>query len=148
MLSRTLLFTLAASLLACGGPAEDTRPGQPVKHRQEAFKAMLRSFEPMGTMLRDNRYDPERFLSLATTLNTQRDTPWPHFGPETDYPPSKAKPEVWTRAAEFEQARREFIAATDELLLAAQEKNSARATQAHSRVYDSCQSCHRTFRNK
>jgi len=43
-------------------------------------------FEPMGTMLRTDKYDPERFAQLATQLVSKRDTPWPLFGPDTHYP--------------------------------------------------------------
>ena len=58
------------TLGACSGPVEDTRPGQPVKHRQDAFKAMLRSFEPMGVMLRTHSYRADEFARLANELNS------------------------------------------------------------------------------
>ena len=47
------ILITAFLLTACGEP-QDTRPGQPVKTRQDAFAALLRSFEPMGKMLKDN----------------------------------------------------------------------------------------------
>jgi cytochrome c556 len=139
---------LIAGLSACGQPVEDTRPGQPVKTRQIAFKEMLKVFEPMGTMLRTNRYDADRFLALAEQLVNRRDAPWGHFGADTHYPPTKAKPAVWTKFEAFERERQSFLAATDELLAKAQSRDVEVVNQAYFRVYDLCQSCHREFKEK
>jgi cytochrome c556 len=143
-----LPIALAIALSACGKPVEDTRPGQPVKTRQTAFKEMLRVFEPMGTMLRDGKYNAGKFELLATELISKRDAPWTHFGPDTHYPPTKAKPAVWEKQAEFEKARQGFFKSTDGLLIAAQAKELKGVTNAYARVVDDCQSCHQTFKNK
>lgn len=145
---RLLAALLLPALLAACGTPEDTRPGQPVKHRQQAFKELIRHFEPMGTMLRDNRYDADKFLALAENLASRRDAPWPYFGPETDYPPSKSKAEVWSQAAEFDQARQSFIAASDRLLAAARSKDKASIEKSYQETYDTCQGCHRRFRER
>jgi cytochrome c556 len=135
-------------LAACGGEVEDTRPGQPVKQRQQAFKEMLKVFEPMGTMMRTNRYDAGKFEALAKDLMVRREAPWSHFGPDTFYPPTKAKAEVWQDAARFEQHRQDFLNATDKLLAAATSQDKTRAEAAYKAVYDSCQACHTQFRTK
>jgi cytochrome c556 len=144
----TLTLALAIGLSACGKPVEDTRPGQPVKTRQVAFKEMLRVFEPMGTMLRDGQYNADKFAALAAELIAKRDGPWTHFGPDTNYPPSKAKPEVWEKPAEFDKARDNFYKLTDALLIAAQAKDLKGVTDAYAKVYDDCQSCHQAFKKK
>ena len=46
-----LFFLLTAAMLTGCGEVEDTRPGQPVKQRQVAFKEIVKTFEPMGVML-------------------------------------------------------------------------------------------------
>jgi cytochrome c556 len=143
-----LLLAALTGLSACGKPVEDTRPGQPVKTRQVAFKEMLRVFEPMGTMLRTNTYHAEKFAALAGELITKRDAPWQHFGADTHYPPTKAKPEVWSKPAQFERERQAFIAATDVLLAAAQGRQAEPARKAYFKVYDLCQSCHQEFKEK
>lgn len=134
------------SLSACSPTVEDTRPGQPVKHRQEAFKDILRHFEPMGVMLRDKQYDADRFLPLAEGLVSRREQPWQYFGPDTDYPPSKSKPALWQDLAGFERERQTFIAATDALLAAARSREPGQVQAAYDRVYDSCKACHRAFK--
>jgi len=140
--SLLILLTLAA----CSGPVEDTRPGQPVKQRQDAFKAMLRSFEPMGKMLRDNRYQADEFARLASELVSRRDAPWGHFGPDTNYPPTKTKAAVWERPQAFEAERVTFFALTDALAQAAQTRDKAAAQAAYDKVHASCKSCHDDFK--
>ncbi len=147
----TRSFTLSAllvllSLTACSGPVEDTRPGQPVKQRQEAFKAMLRSFEPMGTMLRSDRYQADEFARLANELVSLREAPWQHFAPDTNYPPTKAKAAVWERPQDFEAERQKFFALTDTLAAAAQTRDKAQVQTAYDRVHAGCKSCHNDFK--
>jgi cytochrome c556 len=143
-----LPIALAFSLSACSDQVEDTRPGQPVKMRQTAFKEMLRVFEPMGTMLRDGKYDAGKFEALATDLITKRNGPWGNFGPDTNYPPTKARLEVWTNQVQFDQAQVAFFRSTDALLSAAKAKDLKSVTTAYANVYDLCQSCHREFKKK
>jgi len=142
------LLLLTAVLGACSGEVEDTRPGQPVKTRQTAFKEILRSFEPMGVMLRGNTYNADKFLALASDVVAKRDAPWGHFGADTNYPPTKATAEVWQQPEKFEQARLAFIAATDTLLTAAQTKDRKQLEAPYKAAYETCQDCHKTFKNR
>ena len=88
--SLLLLSALSALLLtACGEPA-DTRPGQPVSARRSAFKKILLAFEPMGIALREKQYNADQFIVHADALAKVKDGPWSHFGPDTNYPPTKA----------------------------------------------------------
>jgi cytochrome c556 len=133
------LFTLTA----CDSPPEDDRPGQPVKHRQEAFKALLRAFEPVGTMLHDDDFDAERLASLNTALAQAREAPWAYFGPDTNYPPGKSLPEVWSQPERFEAERQKFFAATD-ALAAASGREAVEVAYREART--SCKACHDAFR--
>ena len=145
--TRLALAALSALILAgCSSEVADTHPEQPVTKRRDAFKAMLRSFEPMGTMLKDRRYDADAFAKLADEFGRLRDAPWSHFGADTNYPPTKAKPAVWEKPAEFDQRRQEFVSATDRLLAAAAARNEAEARSTYAAVQDSCKACHNDFR--
>lgn len=144
---RLFLLLAVAFLAACGEP-EDTHPGQPVKNRQAAFKAMIKAFEPMGVMLRNDRYDGEKFAQLNAALMAKREAPWSHFGPDTNYPPTKATAEVWRQPEVFEEKRQQFIKATDALDAAVAGKDQARIQAAYQAAYDSCQSCHKLFRKR
>jgi cytochrome c556 len=142
-----LFFVLLVALAGCG-EVEDVRPGQPVKTRRVAFKEMLKVFEPMGTMLRAGPFDPDKFAALAAELMTKREAPWTHFGADTRYPPTKARAEVWSEADRFETERKAFMAATQELSAAAQTRQVAAAEKAYFKVYETCQSCHKHFKEK
>ncbi|THF62317.1 cytochrome c [Pseudothauera nasutitermitis] len=143
---RLLPPALLATLLAACGPVEDTRPGQPVKHRQEAFKEILRDFEPMGVMLREGDYRAEAFAPHAERLLALSERPWGYFGPDTDYPPSRSKGIVWSRPDDFERERQRFLLAVERLAEAAAAHDEARARETYQAVYDSCRDCHREFR--
>ena len=142
----SLFFLLTAVMLAGCGEVEDTRPGQPVKHRQMAFKQIVKAFEPMGVMLRKDRYDADKFLPLAEALIAKREEPWSHFGADTNYPPTKATPEVWKQPEVFEKNKQAFISATDALLAAAKNKDKAEVERTHDAVHEACKTCHKQFK--
>lgn len=134
------------ALSACSGPVEDTLPGQPIKQRQEAFKEILRTFEPMGTALRTERYEAESFERMATALVARRDAPWAHFRDDSYQPPTRAQQVVWTRAEDFESARQAFITATDTLVESARTHELEAVRPAYQAVEESCRQCHQQFR--
>jgi len=150
MLRVSMIFSIIAliGLQGCSTKIEDTRPGQPVKTRQVAFQEILKVFEPMGVMLRTDQYEPDRFAALAAELMTIRDAPWVHFGPDTNYPPTKAQDALWTQMDEFEQKKRAFFAATEALNSAAQTKEKELASPAYFKAYDTCKSCHDQFKKR
>ena len=143
--SPLLLLALPILLTACGEP-EDTRPGQPVAHRRAAFKEILKSFEPMGLQLRNQRYDEKQFLVLANNLNKAKETPWSHFAPDTNYPPSKAKAAVWSEPEKFETSRQSFFKAAEALAVAAEGRDQKQITIAYEALHDTCRTCHKSFK--
>lgn len=144
----TLLLAILVPLAVAGcGEPEDSRPGQPVKHRRAAFSSMLKAFEPMGKQLRDGRYDADKFLAYAKTLNEAKDAPWQYFGADTNYPPTHATGRVWSEPARFEADRQSFFKATASLLQAAESRDEKIVKQAYETVHDSCRTCHKAFKD-
>jgi cytochrome c556 len=142
-----LMFSVFVA--ACGGEAKDDRPGQPVAHRRAAFKELLKAFEPVGVMMREGPYKPEKFKQLADGVMAQRDAPWQYFLPDTLYPPSKAKPEVWSDAAGFAADKKAFFEATDKLAAAAKAPaDEAAARAAFEAVESSCRNCHKAYKER
>ncbi len=148
-MSRTLASLLLVPLLlaACGGEAPDTRPGQPVAHRRAAFKELLKAFEPIGVMMRKGTYEADSFKTLAGGVMARRDAPWQYFQPDTLYPPSRAKPEVWSDAAKFAADKKAFFDATDKLAAAAGTPDEETAKAAFEAVQSACRDCHKAFKN-
>lgn len=143
-----VLLMMTAILLGGCGEAEDTRPGQPVKTRQAAFNEIIKAFEPMGVMLRQGSFDGDKFARLAGQLDSRKAAPWSHFGPDTDYPPTKATHEVWQQPEQFELEKQAFLKAVDALNAAAQRKEKAAVEGPYQVVYDTCKHCHRTFKQR
>ena len=146
-----LLF-LAVLVTACGGEAKDDRPGQPVAHRRAAFKELLKSFEPIGVMMREGSYNAPKFVLLVDGVMGSRDAPWQYFLPDTLYPPSKAKPEVWSDPAGFAADKKAFFDATDKLAAAAKSAATAKsddgkaAHAAFEAVQSACNDCHKAYK--
>lgn len=149
-MSRNHLFILItlAGLASCTAHVEDTRPGQPVKTRQDAFKEILRVFEPMGVMLRTDRYDSVRFAELAAELSGISERPWVHFSADTNYPPSKAKDAVWKQPDEFERKKLAFSAAITRLDSAVTSAKKEGISKAYFELHDTCKSCHDQFKKR
>lgn len=148
-MTKTISLMLLSVLLlsACVAEPEDTRPGQPVAHRRAAFKSILKAFEPMGVMLRDNKYDARRFQMQADQLLGLRNGPWEYFAPDTLYPPSKSKPEVWSQAEKFATAKQAFLDATEKLgTVAASTTDATEVAKAYKAVEQTCRSCHDDFK--
>ena len=143
-----LIAALSAFILtACGGEPADTRPGQPVSARRAAFKKILLAFEPMGIALREKQYDADRLIAQAGELGQVKDGPWRHFGADTNYPPTRAKPSVWSEAERFAANRDAFLLAVDRLILAAASRDEKKVATAYDAVHDSCRSCHKSFKD-
>lgn len=148
MLLRTPIVVLSCVLgLAACGEVEDTRPGQPVAQRRAAFKNILRAFEPMGLQLREGPYEPDKFLAKAKELSALKDTPWPYFAGDTNYPPSRAKARVWSEPDRFDSERRGFLTAADGLLAAAERRDEQRVRTAYATLHEQCRSCHKAFKD-
>lgn len=144
---RVPLILLACFALAACGPAKDTHVGQPGTKRKLVFKQILRNFEPMGIMVRGRKpYEKDRFLQYAVELQTLSTQPWQYFTPGSNYSPTRAKPEVWQKPAQFKQAQQTFIAASAQLVDSAKTGDMDVIRASYGKVADSCKACHRDFR--
>jgi cytochrome c556 len=147
MLNIRTLFMLSAVLLtACGGEPEDTHPGQAVAHRRAAFKELIKNFEPMGVMVRTDSYNAAKFQSFANSVMALRDAPWQYFKPDTQYPPSHSKDEVWSQPDQFEADRKAFYEATDKLAAIVGTPDEKVAAKAFNAVQETCKNCHKRFK--
>lgn len=148
MLSKKLLLAILVplTLTACGEPP-DTRPGKPVAHRQAAFKRIKLAFEPMGIQLRNKGYNADQFIVQAKQLSSVKDGPWQYFGADTNYPPTHATDEVWSKPDVFEAKRKAFFKAVDDLVAATESRSEERVRAAYEAAYESCRQCHDTFKD-
>lgn len=148
LLSSSLIaIAIAFALTACNDIPKDTHPGQPVTKRKAIFKQIMRTLEPMGMVANERKdYDRQEFLASAQELKQLATQPWAFFTPDSNYPPSRAKAEVWQKPAEFKQAQEKLQTAADQLAKAAESDNLDIIRPAVKEVQKSCKACHNQFR--
>ncbi len=61
---------------------------------------------------------------------------------------TKAKPEIWTNRAGFDEAADKYVAAFDKLVVLAQAGDTPGFTKQFSDAGATCGACHRNFRNR
>jgi cytochrome c556 len=120
-----------------------------VTKRRALLQETLRTFEPMGLMVRGkNPYVADDFIARADKLQSLSTQPWVYFPPGSTYAPSRAKPAVWEQAAEFKQAQDKYIKAAANLASVAKSGNLDLIRPAYDQVSDSCAACHKVFRGR
>lgn len=135
------------ALTACK-KAIDTHPDQLVTKRRAIFKEFTRTLEPMGMVARDRKdYNPSEFRIRALALEKLAMQPWGYFTPDSNYPPTHAKPAVWMKPTEFKYAQENYQAAVSQLVKAAEGGNLDIVRTAVNDVQHSCKTCHNQFRN-
>ena len=149
-LPTALLLTAATLLLAaCSDSVKDTHPQQLVSKRQAIFKKMTQTLEPMGQVARERKdYDKGEFLASALELQKLSGQPWALFTADGNYPPTRARPEVWQKAAEFRQAQDSFQLTLAQLVKVAASADLPAIRNAVNEVEKSCKNCHGEFRRE
>jgi cytochrome c556 len=145
------ILVVAGSLLAlpgCSDEPKDNHPDQLVTKRREVFKQFGKTLEPMGLVARDRQpYNPREFNVSAEELNKLASQPWAYFTPDSNYLPTRAKPEVWSKPADFKAAQVQYQVTVQQLLKASQAGDLDAIRVAVDTVQKSCKSCHDSFRN-
>ena len=149
-------FPLTLSLLACtlvlsacSDTAKDTHPQQLLTKRVAVFKKMTQTLEPLGLTARGRKdYVKTEFVESAQALKDLSRQPWAFFTADGNYPPTHAKPEVWSQPADFKQAQDKFMANVDKLVTVAGSADLPTISAAVNDVEKSCKSCHQQFRNE
>lgn len=137
ILTGIALLTVTASALA----------DDPSQARQIAFKTMLRTFEPMGVVVRGrDPYVAKQFQQQSDTLRTLARQPFTHFGSPGNDPKNRAKPNIWSQPAQFQHERDQFYNRVDALAVAARTGQLPAIRTAYSNVAQSCKHCHDAFR--
>ena len=150
-MQKIALITLVAAtalLGACSDRVKDTHPQQLVSKRQAIFKKFTQTLEPMGLVARDRQdYARADFVASAQALQQLASQPWAYFTADGNYPPTRAKPEVWSQAGEFKQAQDNYLKTVDQLVQVAGSADLPSIRASVEAVQKSCKSCHDHFRS-
>jgi len=138
---------LCLGLGACMESAKDTHPDQLVTKRRALFKQLNRAMEPIGLMANGRKeFKQEEFVSLVQDLEKLSSKPWVYFPTDGNYPPTHARPTVWSQPEAFKKAQDQYMVTVQGLVKAAQDGKPDAVQRAVNEVTDSCKACHKEFR--
>ena len=149
MKKKLSLFVAAAVLGVVSAPsmAQFVKAEDAIKYRQSAFALMGSHFGRMAPVAKKEMpYDAEQIKANVAVLSVLANLPWAGFGAGTDG--GDAKPEVWSDAAGFTQAKDNFLTSMSALNTAAQAGDFDAFRVAFGNTGKSCKTCHDAYRKE
>ncbi|MBV1774916.1 cytochrome c [Burkholderiaceae bacterium DAT-1] len=115
--------------------------------RKEAFKAIKEPFKvARGVAEGKVAYDKAAFEKTAAELVEAGKKPWALFPAGSGGGKSEARPEVWSKPAEFKAAADKFQDATLKLADSAKAGELDKIKLAIAAVGETCKACHKDFK--
>ena len=153
MTFKTLAISAAVAvttLLSLPVHAQFAKSEEAVKYRQGSLFVIGQHFGRIGAMVNGKLpFDAKAAQENADIVAAMAALPWAGFGPGTDKgAPHKAKPNVWTEKAKFNEHAQTFQAEAAKLASAAKTGNLEQIKTAFGPAAQSCKSCHDAFRNR
>jgi len=145
----TLILSCAALTLALPASAQFAKPEDAIKYRKNALFVMQQNFGRVAGMAAGKiPFDAKVAADSAAAAEFVGKLPWAAFGPGTDKGDTKAKPEIWTDKAKFDDDATKMQAELTKLAAAAKSGNQDSIKLAVNAVGGTCKSCHDDFRAK
>jgi cytochrome c556 len=145
-------FAVAALALVTAWPAsaQFQKPEDAVKYRQSALTVMASHFGRIGAMANGRvPFDAAVAQANADLVVTLSKLPYAAFGEGTDKAGNtKAKPEVWSKRADFDAAAKKMQDEVVKLQAATKTGNLDQIKAAFGDAGKSCKGCHDNFRNE
>jgi cytochrome c556 len=149
-MKKAIQWVAAAAVAAsCGvASAQFQKPEDGVKYRQSAFTVMGAHFSRIGAMANGRvPYDARVAQENAAVVEALSKLPWAGFAPGTEAVKSKAKPEIWTEKAKFDQGADRMMAEVAKLNAAAKTGNLDAVKAAFGETAKTCKACHDAYRD-
>ncbi|KUM03237.1 cytochrome c [Chromobacterium subtsugae] len=139
---KKMLLASLALLLAGQALAAD-----PISQRKDALKQYKPVIGEMGKMLKgDTPYNKDEFAKLAVKLEQLSQQPWQYFPAGSGAGRTDARPEIWSKPADWQKAIERHKAATANLKQTAQGGDLAAVRKAFADTQQTCKACHKDFR--
>jgi cytochrome c556 len=146
--SAVLLASIGASFVLPAA-AQFAKPEDAIKYRKNALFVMQQNFGRVAAMAGGKApFDAKVAAESAAVAEFTSKLPWEGFGPGTDKGDTKAKPEIWSEKAKFDDEARKMQAEMTKLSAAAKSGNLDSIKVAVNAVGGTCKSCHDDFRAK
>lgn len=143
-------LALSAALAGVSASADTlkfAKPEDAIKYRQNALFLTSQHFGALGAMANGRApFNAELAKENGAVLETLVALPWQAFGPGTEG--GKAKPEIWSEKAKFEELAGNYKTEAGKLAAAAKTGDLAQLKAAFGPAAQTCKACHDAFRNR
>lgn len=145
----SLILLSAAVTLSGPAMAQFAKAEDAIKYRQSAMFVMQQNFARIATMAAGRApLDAKVAAESAEVAAYMSKLPWAAFGEGTDKgAPTKAKAEIWSDKAKFNDYAEKMQGEMNKLNAAAKTGNLDSIKAAVSAVSGSCKTCHDAFRS-
>lgn len=143
------LLAAAALTLAVPASAQFAKAEDAIKYRKSALFVMQQNFSRVAGMAGGKiPFDAKVAAESAAVAEFMAKLPWAGFAPGTDKGDTKAKPEIWSDKAKFDDYANKMQAEMSKLNLAAKSGNLDNIKLAVNATGGACKACHDDFRAK
>jgi cytochrome c556 len=142
----TVLLVLAASSPAV--QAQQVKAENQIKYRNAAYTLLGLNFGSLGAMAQDKKpFNKEEAQKNADFVALLATVPKAYFGEGTDKD-TRAKPEIWTKRADFDGKMDKMVTEAGKLPAVVRAGDMAAFKKQVSDVGAACKACHDDFRTK
>ncbi|GAB4217096.1 MAG: cytochrome c [Rhodoferax sp.] len=129
--------------------AQFAKPEDAIKYRKSALFVMQQNFGRIAAMAQGKApFDAKVAADSAAVAEFVGKLPWAAFGPQTDVGETRAKPEIWSQRAKFDEIAQKLQTELGKLNAAARTGKLDAIKVAVNGVGATCKSCHDDFRSK
>ena len=145
----SILLAGVAAAFVLPASAQFAKPDDAIKYRKSALFVMQQNFGRVAGMAQGKiPFNAKVAADSAAAAEFVGSLPWAAFGPDTDLGDTKAKPEIWSNKAKFDDYAKKLEAELGKLSAAAKTGNLDTIKVAVNAVGNACKSCHDDFRAK
>jgi len=143
------LLAGAVWAMAVPASAQFAKAEDAIKYRKNALFVMQQNFARVAGMAGGKiPFDAKVAAESAAVADYMAKLPWAGFGPGTDKGDTKAKPEIWSDKAKFDDYAKKMQGEMSKLAAAAQSGNLDNIKAAVNATGGACKACHDDFRAK
>jgi cytochrome c556 len=147
-MKKTAFAALVMAATAIPVVAQEVKPENQIKYRRAAYQLMNLNFTSLDNMAKDKKpfsaAEAQRNAELVAILSP---IPKEYFGEGTDKD-TKAKPEIWTKRADFDAKMDKMVSEAGKLPTAVRAGDGAAFKKQVADVGAACKACHDDYRAK
>jgi cytochrome c556 len=147
-MNKTAIAVLVLAATAVPVVAQQVKPEDQIKYRRAAYTLMGLNMGNLGAMAQDkkpfNKDEAQKSADLVAILAT---VPKHYFGEGTDKD-TKAKPEIWTKRADFDAKMDKMVSEAGKLPAVVRAGDIAAFKKQAADTGAACKACHDDYRQK